>query len=68
MRVDNPYFWHTKTDVLQEMRRLGFQHLIAHTRSCAHVRDMTRMHSHCGRCSQCIDRRFAVLATGLVAT
>ena len=23
------------------------------------------MHPHCGRCSQCIDRRFAILAAGL---
>jgi hypothetical protein len=25
---------------------------------------MTKIHSHCGECSQCIDRRFAILAAG----
>jgi hypothetical protein len=25
---------------------------------------MTILHPHCGHCSQCIDRRFAVLAAG----
>jgi hypothetical protein len=25
---------------------------------------MTKLHPHCGQCSQCIDRRFAVLAAG----
>lgn len=28
---------------------------------------MTKQHTHCGTCSQCIDRRFAVLAGGLAA-
>jgi len=26
---------------------------------------MTRLHTHCGRCSQCLDRRFGALAAGL---
>ena len=26
---------------------------------------MTRLHTHCGRCSQCLDRRFGALAGGL---
>jgi hypothetical protein len=30
--------------------------------SCTHTREMTRMWTHCGRCSQCIGRRFATLA------
>ena len=25
---------------------------------------MTKLHPHCGQCSQCIDRRFAILAAG----
>ena len=42
----------------------GCGDLIRHTRSCSRVRDMTKLHSHCGECSQCIDRRFAILAAG----
>ncbi|MFT6772297.1 MAG: hypothetical protein ACJA1L_000001, partial [Paracoccaceae bacterium] len=65
MSVDNPFMWKTKTDVVTLIRDLGGRDLIRATRSCADVRNMTRVHSHCGLCSQCIDRRFAMLAAGL---
>ncbi|SPH24387.1 7-cyano-7-deazaguanine synthase [Defluviimonas aquaemixtae] len=65
MRIDNPFFWKTKTDVLLTISRLKMADQIAHTRSCADVHNQTIQHVHCGRCSQCIDRRFAVLAAGL---
>ncbi len=65
VRVDNPFFWRTKTDVVETISRLGMKDQIAHTRSCADVHNQTKQHVHCGRCSQCIDRRFAVLAAGL---
>ncbi len=64
IRVDNPFFWRTKTDVIKSIGRLGMSDQIAHTRSCADVHNQTKQHVHCGRCSQCIDRRFAVLAAG----
>jgi len=65
IRVDNPFFWRTKTDVVEVIARLGMGDQIAYTRSCADVHNQTKQHPHCGRCSQCIDRRFAVLAAGL---
>lgn len=65
LRVDNPFFWRTKTDVVQTIARLGMADQIAFTRSCADVHNQTKQHPHCGRCSQCIDRRFAILAAGL---
>lgn len=64
-RVDNPFFWRTKTDVVATISRLNMGNQIAHTRSCADVHNQTKQYTHCGRCSQCIDRRFAVLAAGL---
>lgn len=67
MRVDNPLFWHTKTEVLENIDRLGMARLVALTSSCADTHNRTRQHPHCGRCSQCIDRRFAVLAAGMAA-
>ena len=67
LRVDNPFFWKTKTDVVQTIARLGMADQIAFTRSCADVYNQTTQHAHCGRCSQCIDRRFAMLAAGLAA-
>jgi hypothetical protein len=62
--VDNPFIWQTKSDVIERIATTGGSELIPHTRSCTRVREMTRLHSHCGRCSQCIDRRFAILAAG----
>ncbi len=67
MRIDNPFFWRTKTQVLNVVSNLGMAEQIAHTRSCADVHNQTKQHAHCGRCSQCIDRRFAALSAGLGA-
>ena len=36
--------------------------MIKHTVSCTRVYDITKLHTHCGCCSQCLDRRFAILA------
>ena len=44
MRVDNPSFWRTKKEVVEQIARLGFADLIRHTRSCADVHNLTRMH------------------------
>ena len=62
--VDNPFVWLTKSEVVERVATNRCGDLIRHTRSCSRVRDMTKLHSHCGECSQCIDRRFAVLAAG----
>ena len=67
MRVDNPLFWKTKTEVVQTIDRLEFKDHIRDTHSCADVHNRTNQYIHCGRCSQCIDRRFAMLAAGLQA-
>jgi 7-cyano-7-deazaguanine synthase in queuosine biosynthesis len=63
--IDNPYFYKTKTDVLDVISRSGAPNLITQTCSCAHSMFKSRTQWHCGTCSQCIDRRFAVLAAGL---
>ncbi len=63
--VVNPYFWRTKTEIVGRINTLGFGDQILHTRSCADVHNLTIAKPHCGRCSQCIDRRFAVLSAGL---
>ncbi|MEM8625454.1 MAG: 7-cyano-7-deazaguanine synthase [Pseudomonadota bacterium] len=65
IRVDNPLFWKTKTEVVAQIRDLGAADLIRQSRSCGAARELTKMHSHCGVCSQCIDRRFAMLAAGV---
>ena len=60
--VDNPFAWMTKTEIIERIAANGCSDLIRDTRSCTRVHDMTKLHPHCGQCSQCIDRRFAVLA------
>lgn len=57
--------WRTKAEIVGRIADAGLGNLIAHTRSCSRVRDMTKLHPHCGLCSQCIDRRIGVLAAGL---
>ena len=61
-RVDNPFGWKTKVEVIQSIIDAGCQDLIQHSVSCAHVWTTSNEHPHCGTCSQCIDRRFAIVA------
>ena len=65
--VDNPYLFKTKTEVVASLAERQAAHLIAHTCSCSHLMFQSRERRHCGRCSQCIDRRFAITAAGLLA-
>ena len=65
--VANPFMWLTKAEVVERIARHGFVDLIRHTRSCTRVHEMTRNNPHCGHCSQCIDRRFAIFAAGLAS-
>jgi 7-cyano-7-deazaguanine synthase in queuosine biosynthesis len=64
-KVETPFFWKTKTDIVRLIREHGCADLIRHTVSCSRTIEATLQYPHCGRCSQCIDRRFAVLAAGL---
>lgn len=65
IRVRNPYFWKTKADVVQVIDEMDCGDLIAQTFSCVRVREATQQGKHCGVCSQCLDRRFGVLAASL---
>lgn len=65
--VDNPYLFKTKTDVAMSLSTNRAARLISHTCSCAHLMFKSNAQWHCGSCSQCIDRRFAILAAGLQA-
>jgi hypothetical protein len=66
-RVESPFAWHTKTDVVAKLKDAGHLDLIRHSVSCTRTRATTAEKPHCGLCSQCIDRRFAVLAAGCEA-
>jgi 7-cyano-7-deazaguanine synthase in queuosine biosynthesis len=67
LTVDNPYLYKTKTDVVSGLAKHKAEHLIGHTCSCAHSMFKSKTQWHCGTCSQCIDRRFAIAAAGLLA-
>jgi len=65
IRVLTPFVWKTKQDVVELIKENGFASLIQDAISCSHAawhKDAGK--THCGTCSQCIDRRFAVLAAG----
>lgn len=61
--VENPFLWATKTEVFDLIGNAGCSHLIPDSVSCMHTREQTVNQPHCGRCSQCISRRFAALAS-----
>ncbi|MBK8009823.1 MAG: hypothetical protein IPK13_00610 [Deltaproteobacteria bacterium] len=65
MAVENPFELKTRAEVLDVIKGAGAAGMLRHTVSCAHIHRSSTMHPHCGVCSQCIDRRFSVLARSL---
>jgi len=64
--VETPFIWKTKTDVVELIKNAGTADLIKYAVSCSRVFEITKLHTHCGCCSQCIDRRLAVFAADCV--
>lgn len=62
--VDNGFVWKTKSDVVRDIVEGGYGSMIPLSTSCTHTWVFSNAKPHCGTCSQCIDRRFAVLAGG----
>ena len=62
--VKNKFLWKTKSEVVTLIVEAGCSGMIEWSTSCAHTWETSNEHPHCGKCSQCIDRRFAVLAAG----
>lgn len=65
--VDNPYLFKTKTEVVTILASHRAEDLIAYSCSCAHTIFKLNKRRHCGLCSQCIDRRFAMAGANLLA-
>jgi len=61
-RVANDFIWQTKGEVIKTIVELGGENLIGASLSCAHVYGYSKEFPHCGTCSQCIDRRVAMVA------
>lgn len=62
IEISTPYLWDTKKQVIERITSNGFGPMLSRTVSCVHPILWTKDVRHCGRCSQCIDRRFGVLA------
>lgn len=65
IKIRTPLQWLTKTEVTQKIRDAGMSDFLSMTNSCTRPRIWTETQRHCGVCSQCIDRRFAILAAGM---
>lgn len=65
--VENPYLWKTKAEVIDVILKAGHPDLIAPSISCAHTWERKLDVTHCGTCSQCIDRRIAIVAANAEA-
>jgi hypothetical protein len=63
--VDNPFIFKTKADVVSVLSARNGAELIGLTCSCSRTMFQSKTQWHCGTCSQCIDRRMAILAAGL---
>lgn len=63
--IETPFMWHTKTDVLVRLSELDGKDLLPSSVSCSKTFLNVTPSTHCGGCSQCIDRRFAAYASGL---
>jgi len=65
--IDNPFLFKTKAEVVQILAKHDQTDLIALSCSCSHLMFQSSKKRHCGQCSQCIDRRFAVAGAGLLS-
>ena len=65
IRLTNPYAWLTKTEVVDRIAAHGGAAQIGNAVSCTVLRRQSAAVTHCGACSQCLDRRFAIVAAGL---
>ena len=61
-KINHTYLWKTKTDIFNIIKQYNKQKLIYKSVSCSTSRGK-KGSSHCGTCSQCIDRRFAAFSS-----
>ena len=65
--VENPFVFHTKTQLLEMLKGWNLNELLQATVSCSYAQGKTRLQPQCGTCFQCVGRRFSVIAAGLEA-
>ena len=57
-----PFLWKTKTDIVSELNTGPHPELLSSSVSCSRTFQNLGDATHCGGCSQCIDRRLAAYA------
>lgn len=65
IHVENPFIFHTKTEMLDMLKGWGQRELIQESISCSLTQGRTKIQPQCGTCFQCVNRRFSVIASGL---
>lgn len=64
-KIETPFRKFTKEEIVKKFQLYGEEVLIQSSVSCSSTRNTHEIAPHCGCCSQCIDRRFAMYAAGL---
>ncbi|MEZ4941819.1 MAG: 7-cyano-7-deazaguanine synthase [Saprospiraceae bacterium] len=68
IKIRHPFLYQTKTDIFDKIKSYGKEKYIDNTVSCTKTFIKFKNNSqatHCGGCSQCVDRRFAAFASEL---
>lgn len=64
--IVTPYYNKTKSDILEIFKTYKEENIVTSSVSCSSTRNKPKNSAtHCGCCSQCIDRIFAIFASGL---
>ncbi len=61
-KINHPFLFKTKTDVTELLKKNDGLKLLDSSVSCSRTFQKPQGTTHCGRCTQCVDRRFAVYA------
>ena len=64
--IKMPYYNQTKADIFKVFRTYHEENIITSSVSCSSTRKPQTTSTHCGCCSQCIERVFAAYASSLV--
>jgi hypothetical protein len=60
--IINPFLFKTKRDIITMLMNFGKTDYFRSTVSCSSTFQRSGSSTHCGECSQCIDRKFAIYA------
>ena len=66
--IEMPFFWFTKSDVVDYLKDSGRGHLLPSSVSCTRTYNSGPNATHCGECFQCLDRRIGVYGAGAEKT